>query len=79
MSQTKKDKEKEKEGGRGEAKKKTGSIFTSPGNLMLKKFLWQGKILRLLNKIIDNFILTKERKLWARGENSRNGWRSEGL
>lgn len=30
-----------------------------------------------LNKIIDNFILTKARKLWER--NGRKGWRRKGV
>lgn len=32
-----------------------------------------------LNKIIDNFIPTKARKLCAREQNSRKGWRREGV
>ncbi len=43
---------------------------------MLERVEWQG-MASFLNKIIDNFIPTKARKLWAREQNSRKGWRRE--
>lgn len=43
---------------------------------MLERVEWQGTA-SFQNKIIDNFIPTKERKVWAGEQNSRKGWRRE--
>lgn len=52
--------------------------FTSTVDVFSSEEDWQGKGTFFLNKILDNFILTKPRRLWAERENKIAGKMEKG-